>query len=68
MVFCRDCVEWQRKYNLWMDGPFEYLNRDYVLRAIDDFYNKFQKNQIYFRNKIKRDNVENPICKFEVCN
>lgn len=61
----RDCVEWQRKYDVWMDGPFEYLERNYVINTIEMFYNKFQKYQTFFRNKIKKDNLEDPVCKFE---
>lgn len=33
----------------------------------EDYLKEFQKNQKYYRIKIKQDMVEDPVCKFKVC-
>lgn len=47
-----------------MDGPWEYIDRDVVSATVDTLFGKFQKAQVFYRNKIKRDLIETPICRF----
>lgn len=49
-----------------MDGPFEYLEPKFVEQTTDEFLKEFQKNQKYYRLKIKQDSIDNPPCKFKV--
>lgn len=55
-----------RYYNVWMDGPFEYLEPKFVEDTTANFLNEFQKKQKFYRQKIKKDLIENPVCKFKV--
>jgi dynein heavy chain len=57
-------MSWYRKYEVWMDGSFEYLNPTDVQTITDDFLREFQKSQKFYRNKIKSD-MEHPECKFK---
>ncbi|XP_017080044.1 dynein heavy chain 12, axonemal [Drosophila eugracilis] len=59
------CIEWQRYLSVWNDGPFEYLEPQFVERTTDDYLKEFQKNQKYYRVKIKQDLIDNPVCKFK---
>ncbi|ALC44807.1 Dhc62B [Drosophila busckii] len=59
------CIEWQRYLSVWNDGPFEYLEPKFVETTTDDYLKEFQKNQKFYRIKIKQDMVENPVCKFK---
>jgi len=52
--------------SVWNDGPFEYLEPQFVERTTDDYLKEFQKNQKYYRVKIKQDLIDNPVCKFKV--
>ncbi|KAL9909718.1 dynein heavy chain at 62B [Glossina fuscipes fuscipes] len=61
----KHCIQWIRYYNVWMDGPFEYLEPRFVEQTTDDFLKEFQKNQKYYRLKIKQDSIDNPPCKFK---
>lgn len=47
-----------------MDGCWEYIDRNDVTTTIDTLFGKFQKTQVFYRNKIKRDHMENPVCRF----
>ena len=49
-----------------MDGPFEYLVPKFVEISTENFLKDFQKNQKYYRIKIKQDLIESPVCKFRV--
>ncbi|XP_017461836.1 PREDICTED: dynein heavy chain 12, axonemal-like [Rhagoletis zephyria] len=62
----KSCIEWMRYLNVWMYGPFEYLEPKFVEETTDDFLKEFQKNQKYYRVKIRQDQIENPICMFRV--
>ncbi|EDV95542.1 GH15722 [Drosophila grimshawi] len=59
------CIEWKRYLSVWTDGPFEYLEPKFVETTTEDYLREFQKNQKYYRIKIKQDMVENPVCKFK---
>ncbi|XP_005185418.2 dynein axonemal heavy chain 12 [Musca domestica] len=59
------CINWLRYYNVWMDGPFEYLEPKFVEFTTDNYLKEFQKNQKYYRQKIKQDLIDNPVCKFK---
>ncbi|XP_049547176.1 dynein axonemal heavy chain 12 [Anopheles darlingi] len=61
----RLCMRWLRYYNVWMDGPFEYLEPDFVKSKTEEFLKEFQKTQKYYRNRIKADMLENTLCKFK---
>uniref|UniRef100_A0AAG5DIC0 Dynein heavy chain linker domain-containing protein n=1 Tax=Anopheles atroparvus TaxID=41427 RepID=A0AAG5DIC0_ANOAO len=61
----RLCMRWLRYYNVWMDGPFEYLEPHFVESKTDEFLKEFQKTQKYYRNRIKADMLENTLCKFK---
>lgn len=65
-VLYRLCIEWQRYLSVWTDGPFEYLEPKFVETTTEDYLKEFQRNQKYYRVKIKQDMVENPVCKFKV--
>lgn len=58
------CIKWQRYYNVWMDGPFEYLDPKFVAEAVEEYFLKFEETQKYYRNRIKSDLIGNPVCKF----
>ncbi|XP_017137652.1 dynein heavy chain 12, axonemal [Drosophila miranda] len=59
------CIDWQRYLNVWRDGPFEYLEPKFVESTTDNYLKEFQKNQKYYRVKIKQDLIDNPVCKFK---
>ncbi|KAH8316762.1 hypothetical protein KR074_004303 [Drosophila pseudoananassae] len=59
------CIEWQRYLSVWNDGPFEYLEPKFVEGTTDNYLKEFQKNQKYYRVKIKQDMIDNPVCKFK---
>lgn len=59
-------MRWLRYYNVWMDGPFEYLEPEFVKSKTEEFLKEFQKTQKYYRNRIKADMLENTLCKFKV--
>ncbi|XP_055593622.1 dynein axonemal heavy chain 12 [Uranotaenia lowii] len=61
----RLCMRWLRFYNVWMDGPFEYLEPHFVESKTEEFLKDFQKTQKYYRNRIKADMLENTLCKFK---
>ncbi|XP_058067045.1 dynein axonemal heavy chain 12 [Anopheles bellator] len=61
----RLCMRWLRYYNVWMDGPFEYLEPEIVRSKTEEFLKEFQKTQKYYRNRIKADMLENTLCKFK---
>ncbi|XP_055621192.1 dynein axonemal heavy chain 12 [Toxorhynchites rutilus septentrionalis] len=61
----RLCMRWQRFYNVWMDGPFEYLEPHFVESKAEEFLKEFQRTQKYYRNRIKADMLENTLCKFK---
>ncbi|EAT40340.1 AAEL007918-PA [Aedes aegypti] len=61
----RLCMRWLRYYNVWMDGPFEYLEPHFVESKTEEFLKEFQKTQKYYRNRIKADMLENTLCKFK---
>uniref|UniRef100_A0A1B0DFE7 AAA+ ATPase domain-containing protein n=1 Tax=Phlebotomus papatasi TaxID=29031 RepID=A0A1B0DFE7_PHLPP len=58
------CIEWLRHFYVWMDGPFEYLEPNFVARTVDEYLKEFQETQKYYHNRIKADLIGNPICKF----
>uniref|UniRef100_A0A1B0CUL2 Dyneins heavy chain n=2 Tax=Lutzomyia longipalpis TaxID=7200 RepID=A0A1B0CUL2_LUTLO len=58
------CIEWLRHFYVWMDGPFEYLEPDFVARTVEEYLKEFQETQKYYHNRIKADLIGNPICKF----
>ncbi|GAB0094584.1 Dynein heavy chain [Sergentomyia squamirostris] len=58
------CIEWLRHYHVWMDGPFEYLEPDFVAKTVDEYLKEFQETQKYYHNRIKADLIGTPICKF----
>nr|XP_014091747.2 dynein heavy chain 12, axonemal isoform X1 [Bactrocera oleae] len=60
----KSCIEWMRYLNVWMYGPFEYLEPKFVEETTDNFLKEFQKNQKYYRVKIRQDQIETPICMF----
>uniref|UniRef100_A0A1B0AXU3 AAA+ ATPase domain-containing protein n=1 Tax=Glossina palpalis gambiensis TaxID=67801 RepID=A0A1B0AXU3_9MUSC len=33
----KHCIQWIRYYNVWMDGPFEYLEPSRMIQSIKDF-------------------------------
>lgn len=66
MLYLRSCIEWMRYLNVWMYGPFEYLEPKFVEETTDNFLKEFQKNQKYYRVKIRQDQIETPICMFRV--
>lgn len=59
-------MRWIRYYDVWMDGPFEYLEPHFVESKTEEFLKEFQKTQKYYRNRIKADMLENTLCKFKV--
>ncbi|XP_037810078.1 dynein heavy chain 12, axonemal [Lucilia sericata] len=59
------CINWMRYHSVWLDGPFEYLEPKFVELTTDNYLKEFQKNQKYYRQKIKQDLIDNPICKFK---
>ncbi|XP_059612585.1 dynein axonemal heavy chain 7 [Phlebotomus argentipes] len=58
------CIEWLRHFYVWMDGPFEYLEPNFVAQTVDEYLKEFQETQKYYHNRIKADLIGNPICKF----
>lgn len=58
------CMKWQRYFNIWMDGSFEYLDPVTVTSTVDKYHETFEEKQKYYRNRIKADLIGNPICKF----
>lgn len=60
------CIRWVRYYNVWMDGPFEYLEPEFVERTTDEYHKEFIKVQKYYKNKIKADQVSSNLLKFRV--
>lgn len=58
------CMKWQRYLNMWMDGPFEYLDPVIVTETVEKYHADFEEKQKYYRNRIKVDLIGNPICKF----
>lgn len=63
----RLCKLWLRYYYVWMDGPFENLEPEFVESTVDKFYKDFLSTQKNYRNRIKQDMIGNPVCKFKVC-
>lgn len=49
-----------------MDGPFEYLEPEFVERTTDEYHKEFIKVQKYYKNKIKADQVSSNLLKFRV--
>lgn len=60
------CIRWVRYYNVWMDGPFEYLEPEFVEETTDEYHKEFIKVQKYYKNKIKADQVSSNLLKFRV--
>ncbi|KAG5675131.1 hypothetical protein PVAND_005060 [Polypedilum vanderplanki] len=58
------CINWYKKYEVWIDDCFEYLEPEKVQSSTEEFLRNFQKSQKFFRNKIKSD-TENPECRFK---
>lgn len=47
-----------------MDGPFEYLEPNYVSNTTDDFQREFTKILKYYRSQIKADMLRGSVCKW----
>lgn len=62
----RLCIEWLRYYHIWMDGPFEYLDRVTIENLVQTYTKEFETTQKYYRNRIKADMLGNPVLKFRV--
>lgn len=60
------CIKWLRYYNVWMYGPFEYLEPKFVEETTEEYLKEFQKHQKFFRNKIKLDAIDNSLLQFRV--
>lgn len=45
--------QWQRDKNVWLDGPFEYLDSNDVDNKTTEFFQDFSKNIKAFKTKIK---------------
>ncbi|XP_031627371.1 dynein heavy chain 12, axonemal [Contarinia nasturtii] len=58
------CIEWLRYYYIWMDGPFEYLDRMTIENLVQSYTREFEATQKYYRNRIKADMLGNPVLKF----
>lgn len=65
-VYFSYCVRWVRHFEVWMDGPFEYLLPVFVEEAIENYSKEFLKMQKAYRNRIKQDMIGAPVCKFKV--
>lgn len=63
----RLCIDWLRYYYIWMDGPFEYLDRITIENLVQTYTKEFETTQKYYRNRIKSDMLGNPVLKFRVC-
>lgn len=59
-------MRWVRHFEVWMDGPFEYLVPSFVEEMIENYTKEFQKMQKAYRNRIKQDMIGAPVCKFKV--
>lgn len=62
----RLAIDWLRYYYIWMDGPFEYLEPNFIDDSVKSYEREFEKTQKYYRNRIKQDMLGNPILKFRV--
>ncbi|XP_063709228.1 dynein axonemal heavy chain 12-like [Culicoides brevitarsis] len=60
----RRCIQWFRKYWLWMDGPFEYLDPTFVSNTTEDFQREFSKILKYYKSQIKADMLRGSVCKW----
>lgn len=60
------CIKWVRYYNVWMYGPFEYLEPKFVEQTAEDYLKEFQRTLKAFRNRIKLDAIENSLLQFRV--
>lgn len=64
--YFRLCIDWLRYYYIWMDGPFEYLDRVTIENLVRNYTKEFETTQKYYRNRIKADMLGNPVLKFRV--
>lgn len=55
-----------RYYYIWMDGPYEYLDRLTIENHVKTYIKEFEATQKYYRNRIKADMIGNPVLKFRV--
>lgn len=60
------CIEWKRYNEVWLYGPFEYLNPRFVEETADKYFKEFNRMQKYYRNRVRQDMSGNPVCKFRV--
>lgn len=59
------CNRWRRCYDVWMDGPFEYLEFETVERTVDDMYKELQKTLKTYRIKIKQASTVLGVCSWK---
>uniref|UniRef100_A0A336LVJ1 CSON005797 protein n=1 Tax=Culicoides sonorensis TaxID=179676 RepID=A0A336LVJ1_CULSO len=58
------CINWLRKHDVWLDGPFEYIDPKYVSTTTETFQREFLRILKFYRNKIKADMISKSVCKW----
>lgn len=59
------CQNWQRCFNAWMDGPFEFLDFETAEEKVDDFMKELMKTQKGYRNRLRQLAAENDPHRFQ---
>ncbi|XP_058790035.1 dynein axonemal heavy chain 7-like [Phymastichus coffea] len=56
--------QWQKDYEVWMDGPFEYLDANLIEMKTTDYFTKITEMHKTYKVKIKSDLTSNKPFKF----
>lgn len=56
--------EWQRDHDVWLKGPFEYLNAEVIEKRTQFYHEKIVESNKMFKSKIKMDVTANKAFKF----
>lgn len=49
--------QWQRYRDVWLDGPFEYLDTNEIENKTTDFFTNFNKTSKLYKTRIKMENA-----------
>lgn len=47
--------QWQRHRDVWLDGPFEYLDSDYIDGKTNEYFVEFTKISKHYKTRIKME-------------